>query len=204
MHNNALSQISIFPLSMGETALSSTLSDRLYGAVELRLTSDVASGPSTIFKPLEGHKEIRSFNAAADLKIAASAISMHLPAEWRRSLFAKIDALHQPNDWEDDDAPANLGSFWTFLRTVLQQGPMKKMSLGIDNDGHILAGWKRGRDTLTLKFLPDDRIHWSIVQIVDGNMESAAGNVALARLPTVLKPYCPEEWFGNGNNISSP
>jgi hypothetical protein len=80
---------------------------------------------------------------------------------------------------------------------------MKAMSLGIDNDGHILAGWKRGRDTLTLTFLVGDEIRWSVVQHEADTVESAAGRTRLERLPLVLKPYSPEIWFGNGDDIST-
>ena len=76
-------------------------------------------------------------------------------------------------DWEETDHLADIGSFWTFLRTVLHQGPMKGMSLGIDEDGRILAGWKNRRGTLTLTFLAEDDIRWSIVQHMDDGVGAA-------------------------------
>jgi hypothetical protein len=188
-------------LSLGGTALSSAMSDRLSNIMTPAPSHGIVARPSTVFQPIEGQKELKIFNAAADLKIATSSVSMHLPDDWRRRLFAKIDQLHQPDDWEETDHLTDIRSFWTFLRTVLQQGPMKRMSLGIDGNGNILAGWKRGDDTLTLAFLMDDQIRWSVVQWISGRVESVAGIVDLHRLPVVLGPYSPKRWFGDGDNV---
>jgi hypothetical protein len=38
-------------------------------------------------RPLQADKTLRLFNASTALKMAASEVSMHLPAEWRRRLF---------------------------------------------------------------------------------------------------------------------
>jgi hypothetical protein len=159
--------------------------------------------PQPVNKPLEANKQLRLFNANASLKIAVSEISMHLPSDWRRLLFEKIDDLHEPEYWDDADKLADLSSFRTFLRTVLQQGPMNRMSLGISDDGQILAGWQLEDDSLSLAFLNDDRIRWSVVRHIDGDIDSAAGTTTLARLPEVLKPYNPEVWFGYADDISA-
>ena len=105
--------------SLGGGALSSTVWERLRGLSKL---------PPSVNQPMQASKEFRLFNASAALKIAVSEVSMHLPAEWRRLLFEKIDDLHEPDYWDDTDKLADLASFKTFLRTVLQQGPMKRMS----------------------------------------------------------------------------
>jgi hypothetical protein len=159
---------------------------------------------SVFARSIPGGKEHRLFNVVAALKIAVSEVSMHLPSEWRKVLFEKIDDLHEPDDWEDSDRLADLESFKTFLRTVLQQGPMKRMSLGISDDGRILAGWTRDKDSLSLAFLANDVIRWSVVRHLDGGeMESAAGQTTLARLREVLRPYEPEVWFGYADDTSA-
>lgn len=196
------SQPQIQPLSLGAGDLSTALRERLRD-LYTPPPSAAALQPSVVIKPLVTDKSLRLFNVAAALKIAVSQVSMHLPSDWRHRLFEKIDALHEPDDWEESDHLADLDSFNTFLRTVLQQGAMERMSLGIDSNGHILAGWKRGNDSLSLSFLANDEIRWSVVLHDNGALESAAGRTNLARLPEVLRPYSPEVWFRNANKVST-
>ena len=81
---------------------------------------------------------------------------------------------------------------------------MKRMSLGISDDGRILAGWTRDKDLLSLAFLANDLIRWSVVRHLDGGeTESAAGQTTLARLQEVLRPYKPEVWFGYADDTSA-
>jgi hypothetical protein len=188
------------PIALGGSALSSMLSDVLRTIHRPTPSSHGVLAKSVHFKPLRDDKRLRLFNIAAGLKVAVSEVSMHLPSDWRRRLFEKIDQLHEPDDWEDSDTLADMESFKTFLHTVLEQGPMYRMSLGIDNSGHILAGWRRGQDTLSFIFLPSDKVRWSLVQHIDDNMETASGLTTVRRLPLVLKPHSPEVWFGNAAN----
>ena len=188
--------------STGGSELSGIVRERLLGITDQSGMDRTFREPEA--KPLQADKKLRLFNTSAALKMAAAEISMHLPAEWRRKLFQKIDDLHEPEDWDDADHTADVGSFRTFLRTVLRFGAMKKMSLGISHDGHILAGWQRGIDSLSLAFLPADRIRWSIVEHVDGETISAAGNTTIEGLPRALKPYNLEAWFGYADDVSAP
>jgi hypothetical protein len=186
---------------MGGSALSGTLGDLIRDIYRPPPSSATAPRRTVVFQPLREDKQLRLFNIAAALKIAVSEVSMHLPADWRRRLFEKIDVLHEPDNWEEDDKLASLGAFKTFLHTVLDQGPIYRMSLGVDLEGNILAGWRRGRDTLTLTFLPGDRVRWSIVQHIDGEIETASGHTTVDRLPIALKSYSPEVWYGDAAKI---
>jgi hypothetical protein len=158
---------------------------------------------SQIFKPLEETKEGRLFNAVAALKLAVAEVSMHLDAAWRARLFGQIDMLHEPDDWDESYRPADLDSFKTFLRLILRQGPLRRLGLGIDDDGHILASWRNGKDMLSLMFLGQDRVRWAVVRHQDDEIESAGGQTSLDRLPIVLQAYNPESWYGNADNLSS-
>lgn len=191
----------VYSTSTGGGVLSDLVRERLR-KITNHSPSLFASRPS-MATPLHVDKELRLFNARAALKVAVSEVSMHLPQDWRKRLFEKIDHLHEPDDWEDSDHTADMASFKTFLRTVLQQGPMKRMSLGISDKGNILAGWIHDKDSLSLAFLTDDRIRWSIVRHIDGEIESAAGTTTLTRLPKVLEPYNPEVWFGYADDVSA-
>jgi hypothetical protein len=197
------------PLSGGNSALSTTLTHLL---TEMRRpppstiaseSSQISNPTDQILKPFEATKEIRLFNIVAALKIAVAEVSMHLDAGWRTRLFAQIDLLHEPDDWDDGDKLANMESFKTFLHMILQNGPMQKLGLGIDDEGHILASWRNGRDMLSFIFLSNDRVRWAVVRHENDETESAGGETGLDRLPIVLRPYNPEVWYGNANNVSS-
>lgn len=188
------------PQSLGAGDLSTQLDARLR-KMYARPPSAAPVKSSLVFQVAEDDKRVRLFNASSALKIATSQVSMHLSPEWRRRLFEKIDNLHDPDEWDDSDRLTQLDSFKTFLRTILQLGPLPRMSIGISHEGHVLAGWKTGEDTLSLEFLPQDDIRWSVVRYADGNRESAAGRTSLQRLLDVLQPYSPEIWLGNDNKI---
>jgi hypothetical protein len=189
-------------LTSGNSALSTTLSHLLTEMHRSPLSS-ITSRSSQVFKPLEETTESRLFNVVAALKVAVAEVSMHLDAAWRARLFAQIDMLHEPEDWDEGCKLTDLHSFKTFLHVVLQQGPLERLGLGIDDDGHILASWKNGQDMLSLIFLDNDRIRWAVVRHQNGELESAGGQTNVDRLPTVLQAYNPESWYGNAHDLSS-
>jgi len=96
---------------------------------------------------------------------------MHLDPAWRERLFAQIDMLHDPEDWDDSYKLADNESFKTFLHMILLHGPLQKLGLGIDDDGHILASWRNGQDMLSFRFLGNDRIRWAVVRHENGEIE---------------------------------
>jgi hypothetical protein len=201
--SDSASTVQLPLLSTGNSALSTTLNHLL---TELRKPSpsSIAFQSSQAFAPLEETKEIRLFNSIAALKVAVAEVSMHLDPVWRERLFAQIDMQHDPEDWDDSFTPPDKESFQTFLHTILLHGPLQRLGLGTDDDGHILASWRNGAGMLSLLFLGKDRIRWAVVRQENGDTESAGGEVGVDRLPIVLKPYNPEEWYGNADNVSSP
>jgi hypothetical protein len=190
------------PPSLGGSALSTTLS---YLTLDHQPVEPRRPTPSSapIIQIPELSKEIRLFNTIATLKIAVANVSMHLDAEWRARLFSQIDMLLDPEDWDESYKLADAESFTTFLRMVLLFGALPRLGLGIDEDGHILAGWRNEIGLLSLTFLRGDRVRWSIVRREKGETESAAGETTLDRLLMVLKPYDPERWYGNANYLPS-
>lgn len=190
------------PLSGGNSELSTTLT-HLLTEMNKSPPSSITPRISQVFKPLEETKESRLFNAVAALKVAVAEVSMHLDADWRARLFMQIDMLHEPDDWDESFMPVDLNSFRTFLHLILQQGPLERLGLGIDDDGHILASWRNDQDMLSLIFLSNDKVRWAVSQHKDGEVESAGGLTNVDRLPTVLRAYNPEFWYGNANNLSS-
>lgn len=154
---------------------------------------------------LDAEKELSSrlFSKSAQLKILISKVSMHLPDEWRRKFFHKLDSLHDPDNWEEDDNLVDASAFVTFLRFVLQVGPLERTSIGVSPEGHFLIGWKRDCDSLALEFLPNDAVHWSVVRHQTGGQESVAGRTVVGRLSAVLQPYALKDWFLNGGTKRS-
>ncbi|MGA3004919.1 MAG: hypothetical protein ABSE20_24690 [Acetobacteraceae bacterium] len=184
-------------LSSGTSWASSLLQERLRTILQSSAGNIVHQAMTSL--PVEADKMHRLFNASAALKMAASEVSMHLPELWRRRLFENIDDLHDPDDWDESDQLADPDSFKTFLRAVLHLGIRKNMMLGISDDGNILAGLRRGSDSLAFAFLPGDRIRWSIVEHEGDTTNSAGGTTSLERLPNTLKSYNPEAWFGDAD-----
>jgi hypothetical protein len=191
------------PLSTGTSALSKTLSHLLTG-MRKPSPSSITFEPSQTITPIEETKEIRLLNSIAALKVAVAQVSMHLDSAWRERLFAQIDMLHDPEDRDDSCKLADKGAFRTFLHRILLHGPLQRLGLGIDDNGHILASWRNGQDMLSFMFLGKDRIRWAVVRHENGETESAGGEVGLDRLPMVPQPYNPEVWYGNADNVSPP
>ena len=140
----------------------------------------------------------RLFENSAVLKTLVSQVSMHLSDDWRQLIFRKLDQILHLENWEDSDSLIDPRSFMTFLRFVLQTGPLRGMGLGVSEDGHLLAGWVSGNGQLSLEFGTNDDIRWAIVRHAGQHPESAAGRTTRERLLTVLQPYAPDTWFKNG------
>jgi hypothetical protein len=86
-------------------------------------------------------------------------------------------------------------SFTTLLRMVLFLGG-RRPGLGVTASGNFIATWTEGNDRLTIECKPQDRVRWVLLQNLDGQSESAAGETTIKRLPEVLRPYDPpKRWF---------
>jgi hypothetical protein len=140
----------------------------------------------------------RLYIALANAKLMTSKVSMHLPDEWRRQLFRKLDDLLHPDAWHEEDLPLSGPSFETYLRFHMLVGPSRQPNFGISDTGFLLAGWTAGRNRLTLEFLPADGIRWVLVRYLDDERETAAAQVVLPRLMEVLAPFSPQDWMRDG------
>lgn len=157
--------------------------------------------PSAMLKTQSGKSAfadapaMKLFNAAASLKMQASQVSMHLPEYWRVRLFKMLDTLYSPEEWDDNDQTITSASFWTFLRLTLAVGPGGKPGIGASDSGNFIAAWKHGENRLTLEFLPEDKIKWSVAVSREGERYYAAGRSSLAWLMGDLEAYTPKLWF---------
>lgn len=145
-----------------------------------------ASAPST---------EEKLFNALAAAKILTSQVAMHLDDGWRKKLFRRLDDLLSVDSWDEADQALQRDSFATFLRFFLLYRPARQPSFGISHRGHLLCDWTTNRDSLVMECLPKDELRWVLVRYLEGERESAAGQISLKRLLPVLQPYEPDRWF---------
>ncbi len=150
--------------------------------------------------PIAGGIEERLFDSRAACKKLVANLAMpmlHLSKEWRDRFFVQIDTLLDPNEWDKNDLPISEVSFLTLIQMVILLRPKRRPGLGTTADGHILAVWKKDGNRLTVECLPDNRVRWVVLAYFDGKRETVVGENDLARLPSVLNPYHPEQWLAD-------
>ena len=158
------------------------------------------SSPSLPAGPrILGTQEEQIYDALAKAKVLTANIAMHLEEGWRRKLFAQLDSLHDPKEWEQGDQPVRPDSYSTFLKFILLLKPSVRPGLGLSSAGNLVAAWTQGRDRFTIDLLPRDRVRLVLVWHPNGEPERGALETSIDRLPEVLRPYKPEHWLQNAN-----
>jgi hypothetical protein len=121
--------------------------------------------------------------------------SQWLAAIAARVLGHQLDGLLNAQSRDSANAAATEASFATLLHMVLLLGG-RRPALGATGAGNFIATWTEGDDRLTIECKPDDHVRWVLVQSLDGQRETAAGETTARRLPEVLRPYDPpKRWF---------
>lgn len=145
-------------------------------------------------KPLE--EQLFDARAAFKLKTAILAAA-HFSRDDRDGLFRQLDNLFDIDNWESMDEVTTEASFTTLLRMMLFLGG-RRPGLGVAATGNLIATWTEGDDRLTIECKPGDRVRWVLLQNLNGQQESAAGNTTVARLPAYLSSFKPtRRWFPN-------
>lgn len=134
-------------------------------------------------------------------KRLAASVGMHLDPDWRARLFAKLDALLDPEEWDPEFAMPSEQSFSTFLRLVIYLHPTKRPGLGLSATGNFLASWSRENARIVIESLGDDEVRWVISRTIGDLRESAAGKTKIYRVPDVISPYEPNHLFEDGDKI---
>lgn len=88
--------------------------------------------------------------------------------ELKAWLFAQIDSLHDPADWQAGDVPVALDSFRSFLNLLATLMPNRLPGLGVSIDGDIIAAWtsaetitKTSAETiLIIQCRANDSVQW--------------------------------------------
>jgi hypothetical protein len=121
--------------------------------------------------------------------------------DWRTRLFAKLDSLIDPEEWDPDFALPSEQSFSTFLRMIIYLHPTKRPGLGLSAKGHFLASWSKIEDRIVIECLANDDVRWVLSRNVDGLRESGAGKTKIYRIPDVIRPYEPDHLFRDGDKL---
>jgi hypothetical protein len=137
----------------------------------------------------------------AAFKRVAASVAMHLDPDWRNRLFAKLDSLIDPEEWDLDFALPSDQSFSTFLRMIIYLHPTKRPGLGLSAKGHFLASWSNADDRIVIECLANDDVRWVLSRAVGDLRESGAGKTKIYRIPDVIHPYEPDHLFHNGDKL---
>lgn len=140
-------------------------------ALRSAVTHHQARVPSS--RTLEEHL----FDTRVNLKVVTSQYAMHLSDAARSRLFSELDYLLAEDGWDPDDATPTIESFRVFLKWVIFSGDSTWSSLGIADDGNLLAAWVRADDVMTANF--GDRVRWTQRFSANGSRQSAAGDFSL-------------------------
>jgi hypothetical protein len=128
-------------------------------------------------------------------------VAMHLDPEWRKTLFATLERLLDPDDWaEDFDLPSE-ASFSTFLRMIVYLHPTKRPGIGIAANGRVVVSWRRGEDRIVIECLELDEVRWVLSRFLEGERESGAGQTQLHRIPDVTAAYDPDPLFTDADKV---
>lgn len=137
----------------------------------------------------------------AALKRLSGPVSMYLDRDYRQRLFARLDELLDPLEWEPSFGLPSEQSFSTFLRMIIYLHPTKRPSIGLAANGSFLCAWRDNSDRLTIECLANDEVRWSLSRIIAGDRELAAGRAQIHRIPDVTEAYNPEPFFSNGHRL---
>jgi hypothetical protein len=177
-------------------ALSPMTLDMVKKAAELKSPESPASLSGGTVAAMGGRSvEARLYVALADAKVLTSRIAMHLDRHWRDKLFRQLDSLHDIDEWDLDTQPLDKASFSTFLRTLHAIGMKRRPGLGLSFKGNLIGAWTVGPNRLTIEFLPDDKLRWSVIREYGQQPDRAAGETSVARIAGILAPYSPGIWF---------
>lgn len=165
------------------------------------LSAQVEQLKAVTDKKVSGDLSHQLKGKAQSLKGIAGAVAMHLDADWRRRLFARLDEICDPEEWEVDCALPSEQSFSTFVRMIIYLHPTKRPSIGLAPNGNFLSAWRHGDDRITIESLANDEVRWSLSRTLEGERELAAGRVQIHRVPDVTDAYDPDPLFSNGHRL---
>lgn len=123
--------------------------------------------------------EVTLFDARIAVKITTAQFAMYLDAAQRNKIFSEVDYLLDLEAWEEDeDSLPNIASYLAFLKWLVHTRDMSWTSLGLDNDGRLLAAWIPAEGAqMTANF--GTNVRWSKKFNVDGEAQIVTGEYSL-------------------------
>jgi hypothetical protein len=193
-----ISQPTTANLPMGPVAgmiAPSTGAGDVASQMDLRRNGGSTSHRTHVVRPSVKSEAEQLFDSQVHMKVMAAQVAMHLTGDWRSRLFRQLDSLLDADEWCSGDQYPKIASWWTLLRTLLHIAPPRRPGLGLTDEGYLVGAWDTGKDKLTMTFLPNDEVRWSLSRVLNGKNVRGAGQAPIDLLSTVLAGYNPEHWF---------
>lgn len=154
------------------------------------------------FATREGSVDEDIFNNLAALKVQTSELAMHLRRNDRDSIFAEIDYLLDPAEFDTkEDCLIDNGAFRSYLRFLTYSPQARPATLGVGAGGEVIAVWigdnNANKRTLSVEFMADDHVKCSFIHVTDQQqiLEAASYIGAIKRLDDVLQPYNVDDLY---------
>jgi hypothetical protein len=75
------------------------------------------------------------------------------------------------------------------MRLIMELGQPRRPSLGVTDEGWLLAGWDSATTRLTITCQPNDRLRYLISRPDGETLETASGTTSLRLIRSRLAPY---------------
>jgi hypothetical protein len=129
--------------------------------------------------PRQASFEERIFDSLVTLKVAVSRYAMHLPAEERARLFARLDQIINVEDWHEEDTPPLVSSFVNFLKWIIFSKNFGWSSIGVSDEGNILVAWTSQNLALTANFFSENKVTWTATVESENGVAHSVGTGSL-------------------------
>ena len=140
-------------------------------------------------------------NRAALKEITAKYSASHLDSAFRKKLFFQIDWLLNFEEWEAGERLADIDSYKTLIKFILNANLATTPYLGLSENGLLLASFISDKGKLTIECMPNEKVKYIAAYLSDGKQKRAAGDAeSIKDLLDLLYPFKNAGWFLDGKN----
>ena len=129
-----------------------------------------------------------------EFKTRFSVFAKFFDPTWRESLFAQLDQIFDPIDWEEEEPVPSLSSWETCLRLLSSTSFAIRPGLSLHNGSFVLV-WRNNGLRCAITCLDGDRCLWSVSEKVGSEAEYATGECSTGSIGRHLLPYNKDEWL---------
>lgn len=167
-------------LDFPEAEVNSEIAQRFEGlmsnVISLRTLTEESNTSEGIVEESEIDFQHKVAAELFNLKSLVSRVSTHLPEGFRDFIFGQFDRLYDLDDWIEGDSFISQGSCSTFLKLICDIQPGKFPSLGVSDNGDLMASWRNDCSKLIVYALGDDRVRWNLFVNDGSSIEQFAGH----------------------------